>query len=568
MTEEEENEFIKCASSPIYFLNKHGYVFDIITNKVDRITIFDYQKEVLNNYEKYKNNVILKARQTGLSVITAGYCLWRLIFKPDENILVISMDGNSSKKFLSILKRYLSYIEPWLLPDTIEKNNTTTLEFSNGSKIYATASGKQAGRGETLSLLVLDEAAFIENAQSIWMGAGIALSSEEAKCIMISTPNGTSGLYYSMWTGSKKAANDFHRTEVSWTKHPLYSLGKTERFDENGKKFWWSPWYETQCEKLSFSSVKINQELNLSFEGSADLIIESSIIEKYEREIDGTKPLCYYNYNTNKEERFTHTENTFHVWELPKEGVNYIVACDVARGGAEGDFSTVQVINCADQKLSQAAEYQGKIPVDTFATLIYNIATDYNISYVVIEANSFGLSTCLTLKNVLKYDETRIYHSKAIRKFWLKHMNLDNINDGDSIPGFQTTTGTRPLLMTCLSKYLRDGQILLKSSRLIDELKTFVYHPNNQSYSSNKSANDDLIMALCFALIIRDTEFDNVFKSKEFFKTMLDSISTSRRTTDDVKLPSNIEGKTTIQSRKGVQGPESDLSWLYGPIPG
>ena len=557
MTTQETLEFIKCAKDPIYFMNTYGYIFDITKNEVSRLTMFDYQDDVITNFNKNKNNIVLKSRQMGISVITSGYVCWKLLFSTDERILVVANDGNGARRFLASVKQFMDYLPKFLIPDVILTNNTQQIVLSNGSFCKAVASGKNAGRGETLTLLILDETAFIENAEEIWMAAKLALSAESAKCIMISTPFGTGNLYHSTWTGSRKGENNFVRSEVHWTQHPVYSKGMEERIDEFGKKYTWSAWYQEQCEAFKFDRVKIAQELDLSFEGSAAVVIDNHIIERYEKDIQGIKPICYYDYKE-PEEKFVGRVTNFHVWERPKENTNYLISSDIARGDSH-DYSTIQVLDA--DNLAQVAEYQGKIAPDMLAQVLYDIGKTYNDAYIVAEANNFGLVTTLALKKTLKYPSDRIHHSKSFNKIYVRHGGVNFVDKDSDIPGFQTTVKTRPLLMSCLLKYMRDGQVKIKSSRLLDEFKTFVYKPESDKPEHADGYHDDLIFAFAIGLFIRDTEFDNVFQSKAFFKAMLDSISYR---SSAGSLP--VNETSGAQLKGAVQKTDSDTSWLFGPI--
>ena len=93
-------------------LNNYQGPLDILldlakTQKVDRLKCFVYQKKAIKNYDLHTNNLILKSRQTGFSVITAGYIAWRLLFKSDEKILIIANDFNGAKRLLKTVKEYV-----------------------------------------------------------------------------------------------------------------------------------------------------------------------------------------------------------------------------------------------------------------------------------------------------------------------------------------------------------------------------------------------------------------------------------------------------------------------------
>jgi len=555
MTKAELNEYIKCARDPVYFLNTHGYVYDIRKKQVDRLTCFDYQEDMVRKFDKNQNNIVLKSRQLGLSVITAGFVVWTLLFKIDQRILIVANDGAAAVRFLSTVKQFMDYLPKFFYNPAKDddKNNEKFLSLKSGNWVKAVASSKQAGRGEALTMLILDEVAFIENADDIWMGAGLALTATKGKCIMISTPYGTGNLYHRTWVASKQPDSTFVGTTIHWTEHPVYSIGKEMRKDEFGRSYWWSPWYEGECERFNYDRIKIAQELDLSFEGSRALVIDSGILSRIKQDVlTKSTPICYYDHTLENADRFvTDIKTTFHVWEKPNPSGNYIVSCDVGRGDGS-DFSTIQVIDA--NELKQVAEYQGKIPPDLFAHMIYKVGKDYNDAYIVIEANSFGLATCLVLKNQLKYNANRIYHSKSVKKMVNHHWNV-SVDENGEIPGFQTTTTTRPLIIASLITYMRDSKLEIRSKRLVEEFETFIY--NGQKAEHAPGYHDDLIIALAIALYIRDTEFANVFVSKEFYKSMLDAFSHQSSTE---RNPINEVSKPIRASNN--QGIDDDLSWL------
>ncbi len=563
----EQQEYINCARNPLYFLDHYGHVFNAEKKTVTPMECFKYQRRCLKSFHKFQNNIVLKSRQTGLSVVTAGYVAWCLLFSVDEKILIIANDRNGAVRFLKTVKDFILHTPEWLKPAEV-KNNEQYIEFTNNCWAKAVAASENAGRGESLTMLILDETAFIDNADSIWMGAGMAISQTKGKCIMISTPKGTGNLYHRTWEASIKSENNFNRLEVHWTENPICAKDLEDRVDEiTGKEFKWSPWYQEQIERLEYNSVKIAQELDLSFEGSKYLAIDSVIIDKYNVSVKNFPLACYYNHSfwglipgTTKEfgisDRFTVNKTGFWVWNLPEKDHKYIVSADVARGDGK-DYSSIQVIDAIT--LEQVAEYQGKIGPDVFAHLIYRVAMDYNEAYVAVEANSFGLATCLELKNKLNYK--KLYHSKSIQKM-VEHYSRIKIDEGEDVPGFQTTTRTRPLLVSCLLKYMRSSEIKLKSPRLIGEFKTFVIV--NDKAQHEKGYNDDLIFALGIGLFIRDTEFENVILSQKMFSSMLDAFDTSANTFNQTPTGKDLKTPSPIYGSAAEEIADDDLGWLIG----
>jgi hypothetical protein len=506
-------EFIKCSQDPVYFANNYGYVFNMRTQQISKMECFPYQEDCLRTFNDNQNSIVLKSRQMGLSVISALYVAWRLVFCFDERILVVADNGNGAVRFLNTVRQVLDELPEWMLPQERLTNNTKQISFSNGSWVKAVASSKQAGRGESLTCLILDETAFIEHAQDIWMGAGLALSATQGKCIMISTPKGTGNLYHQTWVQASKGEGNFVSMKLQ------------------------------------------SQELDLSFEGSSAVVIDNSIITKYRKDIGDKKPICYYDFNK-KDDSFVDYETGFHIFKKPKENGNYIIGADVGRGDGK-DYSTIQIIDADD--LEQVGEFQGKIVPDSFAELLYKIGKDYNFGYLAVECNSFGLATTLILKNQLKYPSDRMYISKSAVKLFNRTHNYVVDKDTD-VPGFQTTSKTRPLLISSLVKYMRDMEIKINSNRLLEEFETFVY--NGERIEHQPGFNDDLIFAFAIALLIRDTEFESVFWNKQKTLDMLNMIS---HTTN------NIDSLGISGGEKEAWEDDDDFndeSWLFGPIKG
>lgn len=549
---------------------KHNVKDFSIIKKIEKTTIKEcYDISVKNNENFFVNGLL--THNTGLSVITAGYVAWRLMFRRDERILIIANDGAGAIRFLKTVKQFIEYTPQWLKPSGAPVWNQKKIEFSNGSWAEAKASSPEAGRGESLTMLVLDETAFIEHAEAIWMAAGMALSATKGKCIMISTPKGQGNLYHKTWVSQEKGEGDFIGTKVHWTQNPHAASEMQKRVDDFGFEYIWSPWYQEQCERLHWDKVKIAQELDLSFEGSKRLAIESELIEKYKKRVEGVQPIAYIDYKFNEVSSFTAEEalrlgsfaaeykTRFYVYKMPDKNSKYILSSDVARGDG-GDYSTIQILDAVS--LEQVAEWQGKISPDLLACIIYYAAHLYNKAFVVIEANSFGLTTCLDLQKKFKYDN--MYMSKNIKDIYVRPYDF-KISEGDSIPGIQTTKKTRPLFMSTLMRYMREGQVKINSSRLLSEFSTFVM--NGDKAEHEPGFNDDLIFALSFALYVRDTEFESILTSKELSKNLLDGFIVSNKYGAPSKPSqnSNVDANSFFinTSLNNSEAMDNDDSWLF-----
>ena len=399
------------------------------------------------------------------------------------------------------------------------------------------------------------------------------------------TPKGTSNLYHSTWSAADAKEgvfekDDFIPTKVHWTQNPYCSENIELRQDENGEKTYWSPWYEEQCKRLEYDRVKIAQELDLSFEGSKYLAIENDLISKYNKRllldeyklIDKNK--SYYDYKNKPGERFVNYETKFKIYKKYIPGHKYIAGNDVARGDGT-DYSTIEIIDI--DTLEVVAEYRDKIAPDLFAHVIYNVGMDYGEAYLVVECNSFGLATAMDLSRKMNY--RRMYYSKSVKDIYVRPYDY-KVEENEEIPGFQTTKRTRPLAINNLRVHLREGALKIYSRQLMDEFMSFIQKGDRPE--AEKGKNDDLIFALAIALLIRDTEYQNVAASKEMYKGMLDAIgykSTTINGNDFNSNPSdNISDVPTdaggiffndFSKEKNEERmmENNDIDWLLIPLP-
>ena len=149
-----KQEYLKCAVDPVYFLKKYCVVQHPMKGKVP-FHLYEYQEKALGTFQDHRFNIILKARQLGLSTLTAGYSLWMMTFGQDKNILVIATKQDTAKNLVTKVRVMHANLPSWLKQKCTE-DNKLSLRYKNGSQIKAVSSGEDSGRSEALSLLILD----------------------------------------------------------------------------------------------------------------------------------------------------------------------------------------------------------------------------------------------------------------------------------------------------------------------------------------------------------------------------------------------------------------------------
>ncbi|NDG53556.1 MAG: hypothetical protein EBY39_11125 [Flavobacteriia bacterium] len=463
------NEIIKCGKDPVYFMNKYLKIQHPLKGLI-RFNTFPFQDDCVEDFNKHRFNIILKSRQLGLSTLVAAYSVWQAIFYKEKNILIIATKLAVAQNFIRKVKTYIKSMPNWMLIPEITANNKQQVEFSNGSQIKAVPTSEDAGRSEALSLLIVDEAAFVRNFDELWMGLYPTLSTG-GRAILLSTPNGVGGQYHEIYTKAERKENEFNPIKLMWDVHP-------ERDDD---------WFDKETKNMSKKQVA--QELLCDFASSGDTFITNDILENIR--ILSQHPIEKSGPN-----------NNVWIWEYPLEGVNYVMSADIARGDS-GDYSTFHIINTANNVIS--AEFKGKIPPDHFASLIYDNARRYNKAIVCPENNAYGYTTLIKLKE-LGYKN--IYFSSEKEKYKFLYGEGDNIGKA----GFNTNKESREKILANLEESLRNNRIKTKSHRLYSELKTFVW--NGKKVTAMKGYNDDLIMSLAIGCWLTDNN-SNTYNVKQ-----------------------------------------------------
>jgi len=462
-----KSEYSRCAKDPAYFMKKYCVVQHPMKGKVP-FNLYEFQEKSLRTFEEHRFNIILKARQLGLSTLTAGYSLWMMTFHQDKNILVIATKQDTAKNLVTKVRVMHANLPSWLKQKCVE-DNKLSLRYNNGSQVKAVASGEEAGRSEALSLLILDEAAFIDKIEPIWAAASQTLSTG-GQCIALSTPNGIGNWFHKTWVGAEESENDWNFIRLHWNLHP-------ERDTE---------WRAEQDGLLGPSLAA--QECDCDFLTSGQSVIDGKILEEYQQ-TQVRDPLEKRGIDSN-----------LWIWQVANYTKDYVLSADVSRGDGT-DFSAFHVMEV--ESMEQVAEYKGKISTKDFGNLCVNTATEYNNALLVVENNNIGWATLQQC--IDRGYENLFYMSKDLKYVDTEHQmsNKYRVSDRNMVAGFSMTMKTRPLVVSKLEEYFREKSVIVRSNRLIDELFVFIY--NNNKAEAMEGYNDDLVMSFALTLWVRDT---------------------------------------------------------------
>ena len=490
-------EILKCGKSPVYFIDNYARISHPIHGLIPFKT-YPYQADLLLDFNDYRFNVILKARQLGISTIAAAYVVWLMLFHRDKNILVMATKFKTASNLVKKVKAIMKNLPDWLVISEISIDNRSSFELSNGSQIQAASTSGDAGRSEALSLLVIDEAAHVENLDELWAGLYPTISTG-GRVIALSTPNGVGNWFHKTYTEAAEGANDFHPINLPWDVHP-------DRDQE---------WFEKETRNMS--RREIAQELECNFNTSGESVIHPDDIAWIEERV-------------REPEYRTGFDRNLWIWEQYRPDCTYLLVADVARGDG-ADFSVFHIVKL--ETMEVVAEYQGKPNLDMYANVLMQTGKEFGNCLLVVENVGIGISI---LEKLIDLEYPNLYYSVKGTHEYVESYQGETSNT--AIPGFTTSSKTRPLIVAKLEEFIRNKLIKVYSVRFSNELRTFIWH--NGKPQAMRGYNDDLTMALAIACWVRDTALTVNQREADYKKACLNSM---------VKV--NTKVNTTIPGMQG-----------------
>jgi len=563
-------DYVKCYAdkSRILFIEKYLYTFDATKGKKTPFMLFPRQRVFLETLASNRNVVSIKPRQCGITTLTSAWATAQCAFADadaPETILCIGNKLDLAQQLITKIRDFLVQVPRWYwgeeyysLDPKSEKNfksifikdSKSELELFNGCRIVARSSGENAARGiSAVSILILDEAAFIENGTAVYATAAATMSSNpNSKTVMVSTPNGKDMLYYNTYRLALAKENNFIAVQFRWYQDPRYNknlkwfkknkntgeldwiieptLDKTgtvkydeEHWEELVQKGWTprSPWYEEMCKSFNNDKVKIAQELDVSFVGSSDNVIDPEYIEMQEK-LNVREPLA------DMKDQFV--EETW-FWKPPIPGHRYIASCDVSRGSSE-DFTAIEIIDMDGEDengmpiIEQVAEYYGRKLGDEVGELLYNYSVLYNNAYVVIDCTN-GLGDVPLFTLIHKGYKNLFYDDSELKKYTVqqssKQYKLDTV---DVMPGFHMQGNRYPVLSN-FANMVRNNEFKIRSIRVINELNTWIFKGEAKRMDHMDGSHDDAITCLAMGLFVMMFSYRKMEKAQDKDKAILNA---------------------------------------------
>ena len=544
-----QEEFIRCLSDKTrkYFIEHYLSTFNADERKEVPFRLFPRQIELLKSFVNNSNTITVKHRQAGITTVASAWVTGQCVFaskQSPETVLCIGNKLDISEQLVEKISAFLDQVPRWFWgndfysPDPKSPKNKKSIyktknkqhiELFNGCKIYARSSGENAARGiSAVSILIFDEAAFIQNGISVYAQAVAATASvKDAKILMISTPNGKDQLYYRTYSKALKKENNYSAVEFKWFQDLRYNrhlkwyrknkdtgeiewdidtvldkYGNIEYNEErwrNLERDGWtptSPWFEDMCKSFNNDEQKIAQELQISFLGSSDNVVSPEVIEMQMNSNVIKLPDDWYLGDPFVKETW--------IWKDPIPGHRYICSVDASSGSAD-DYTAIEIIDvdaigedglpCFEQVL----EYYGKKTGDEIGEMVFQYASSYNNALAIVDCiGGYGDATVLTLQR-LGYPN--LYHEQPQLKSYTieRAYSKFNLKPGDQLPGFRNPSLRTQMIQNFVAM-VKDNSFRIRSIRVINELETWIFKNGRPDHM--EGCHDDSLTCLSMGLFV------------------------------------------------------------------
>jgi hypothetical protein len=509
-TDWEYEEIKKCARDIIHFANTYCTV--MTDEGYMKIQLRPYQEKVLRSYQGNRWNIFLAARQIGKTITSSIFLTWYLLFHFDKNVLLMSNKGATTKEIMDKIKAIMEGL-PFYLKPGVNKKDVMTMIFDNKCRIIGQNTTKTGGIGFTIHLLFLDEFAHIQEGikRPFYENVYPTLSSSKiSRVIITSTPNGYD-LFHDLYKGAVDGMNEYAPMRVDW-------------WDVPGRD---DAWKAREIANLG-SEEAFNQQYGCQFLSSSSLLLSADEIKRLQQfevdfvfqEIDALDDL-FIDYSQLR------WDPEFDIDSVEDHKNFFVISVDLSEGvGRDYTVFNIFKLVAIDEKIisqtrnpGSIADFFGITQVGMFRSNIHNIDDVSKILYtlcvnvfdqenlrLIIEYNTYGSTL---IKNLITlYPSSNDFDEETIVRY--HHRIGANVKN----QGLRLNKDNKKLYCEKTKILVKDGRIIIKEKKAIDEACVFSRNPNG-TYSA-QTGNDDIFMTTVNASSFFETlDFEEIVE--EYF---------------------------------------------------
>ena len=453
LTEEQVREYVKCAKDPIYFIENYVKIITLDKGFV-QISLYPFQRQAVKDINDNRRVIVKAGRQVGKTTMVVGYILWYILFNEDKFVAILANKAPTAREILNRIKIAYEALPLWL-QQGVRTWNKGDIELENNCRVMATSTASSAIRGYSISLLYLDEFAFVPSniADEFFTSVYPTISSgTQSKILISSTPNGMNH-YYRMWTEASEGQNGFKHIEANWRQVP----GRDQAWADDQRRI--------------LGEEKFLQEMECEFMGSAGTLLSAPALKS----LAFVTPIHL-------------SENGIKIYKAPEKNRNYVIVADTSRGKGL-DYSAFSVIDVTELPYRQVCTYKdNNISPLVYPSVIKRIGDYYNQAYVLVEINDNGQQIVDSLFEDYEYEN--ILSTVDIKG----KVSITWGYGNKSYRGIRTTKSVKRLGCSLMKNLIEGQKLIIQDFDTISELSTFV--AKGTSYESEEGSHDDLVMTL------------------------------------------------------------------------
>ena len=453
ISEDQVREFYKCSQDPIYFAENYVKVITLDHGFV-QIKLYPFQRQAITDINDNRRVIVKAGRQVGKTTMVVAYILWYILFNEDKFVAILANKAPTAREILNRIKIAYEALPLWL-QQGVRTWNKGDIELENNCRVMATSTASSAIRGYSISLLYLDEFAFVPTniAEEFFTSVYPTISSGTTSKILISsTPNGMNH-FYKMWTESVDGQNGFMNIEANWRQIP----GRDQK------------WADEQRRVLG--EQKYLQEMECEFMGSSGTLISGAALKA----LAFVKPLHK-------------ADSGINIYQQPIAEHSYSIVVDTSRGKGL-DYSAAIVVDVTSIPYRVVATYKdNNISPLVYPSIIKRLGDYYNAAYALIEINDIGQQVADSLFDDYEYENilSTIEVKGRIALTWGYGTK--------SVRGIRTTKSVKRLGCSLMKNLIESQKIFIQDFDIIAELSTFI--AKGTSFEAEEGSHDDLVMCL------------------------------------------------------------------------
>ena len=505
LTEEQIREYIKCSKDPIYFIENYVKIITLDKGFV-QISLYPFQKQAIIDINDNRRVIVKAGRQVGKTTMVVGYILWYILFNQDKFVAILANKAPTAREILNRVKIAYEALPLWI-QQGVRVWNKGDIELENNCRVMATSTASSAIRGYSISLLYLDEFAFVPSniADEFFTSVYPTISSgTQSKILISSTPNGMNH-FYRMWTEAIEGQSGFKHIEANWRQVP----GRDQAWADDQRRI--------------LKDEKFLQEMECEFMGSAGTLLSSAALKS----LAFVKPIHL-------------SENGIKVYQAPIPEHNYVIIADTSRGRGL-DYSAFSVIDVTSIPYKQVCIYKdNNISPIVYPSIIRRMGEYYNSAYVLIEINDNGQQVVDSLFDEYEYEN--ILSTVEIKGKIAVTWGYGN----RSYRGVRTTKSVKRLGCSIMKNLIEAQQLIIQDFDTISELSTFI--SNGTSFEAAEGSHDDLAMTLVLFAWLTNQKFFSELTNTDIRLKLYEE---QMKQIEEERLPTFLGGHIDVDQNDG-----------------